>query len=82
MRDEPIERLHRRLSNGQTGQFVNVIYQLEENRRILFYPSPSKFFKIARTIFGDIQISQDFAAPPLENDTFDLQTGWSGWSSR
>ena len=40
-----------------------------------FYPSPSNFFKIARTIFG-VFIFQDFnAAPSLQNDSFDLQTG-------
>ena len=37
-----------------------------------FYPSPSNF--ITRTIFGVIMF-QDFAAPFLQNDTFDLQTG-------
>ena len=41
------------------------------------YPSSSNFFKIARTIFGVI-IFQDFAAPSLQNDAFDLQTGQSG----
>ena len=40
-----------------------------------FYRSPSYFFKIARTIFGLVNF-QDFAAPSLQNDVFDLQTGW------
>ena len=39
-----------------------------------FYYSPLNFFKIARTIFG-VFIFQDFAAPSLQNDTFDLQIG-------
>ena len=43
----------------------------------MFYPSPSNFFKITRTIFGVI-IFQDSAAPSLLKDTFDLQTGRSG----
>ena len=42
-----------------------------------YYPSPSHFFKIACTIFRVI-IFQDFAAPSLQNETFDLQTGRSG----
>ena len=32
------------------------------------------FFELARIIFGVI-IFQDFAAPSLQNDTFDLQIG-------
>ena len=39
-----------------------------------FYSCPSNFLKIARTIFVLI-IFQDFAAPSLQNDAFDLQTG-------
>ena len=42
-----------------------------------FYPSPSKFFKIECTSFGVI-ILKDVPAPSLQNDAFDLQTGWSG----
>ena len=42
-----------------------------------FHASNSNFFKIARTIFALI-IFQDFAAPSLQNDSFDLQTGRSG----
>ena len=38
---------------------------------------PSKFFKIARTIFG-VNIFQDFAARFLQNDGFVLQTGRFG----
>ena len=38
------------------------------------YSSPSNFYEITRTIFGVI-IIQDFAAPFLQNDAFDLQTG-------
>ena len=56
---------------GQTGQFVNRMYQFN-------YPGRSNFYKIVRTIFGVI-IFQDFAAPSLQNDAFDLQTGRSGW---
>ena len=39
-----------------------------------FYPSPPNFFKIGHTVFGVI-IFQDFAAPSLQYDPFDLQTG-------
>ena len=42
-----------------------------------FYPSNSNFFKIARTIFEMINF-QDFVAPSLQNDAFDLQTARSG----
>ena len=44
------------------------------NLKDTFYPSPLNLFKIARTIFG-VFIFQDFVAPSLPNDTFDLQTG-------
>ena len=37
-----------------------------------FYPRPSNFFKIARTIFGVI-ILQDFAAPSLQNGAFEYK---------
>ena len=37
-------------------------------------PSPSTLFKITRTGF-EVIISQDFAAPSLQNEAFDLQTG-------
>ena len=49
------------------------MYQFEADK---FYPSPSNFFKMVRTIFGGI-IFQDFAAPSFQNDAFDLQTGRS-----
>ena len=39
-----------------------------------FHPCPSNFFHIARTVFGVISF-QDFAAPSLQNDAFDLQAG-------
>ena len=52
------------------GQFVNGMNHFEKT----FYPSPSNFFKILRAFF----IFHDFAAPSLQNDTFNLQTGWSG----
>ena len=42
-----------------------------------FFLSSSNLSKIARTIFGVI-IFQGFAAPSLQNDTSDLQTGWFG----
>ena len=38
-----------------------------------FYPSILNSFKIVRTIFGVI-ILQDFAAPSLQNVSFDFQT--------
>ena len=41
------------------------------------YHGPSNFFKIARTIF-EVIIFQDFVAPLLQNDAFDLQTSLSG----
>ena len=44
------------------------------NLKDKFYPGPSNFFKIARIIFG-VKIFQDFAAPSLQNDAFDLQIG-------
>ena len=44
------------------------------NLKDKFHPSPSNFFHAARSIFGVI-IFQDFAAPSLENDAFDLQAG-------
>ena len=47
------------------------------NLKDSFYPSPLNVFKIARTSFGVI-IFQDFAAPSLQNDALDLQTGQSG----
>ena len=43
------------------------------NLKDKFYPSPLNFFKIARASFVVINI--DFAAPSLQNDAFDLQTG-------
>ena len=43
-----------------------------------FYPSPSNFFKIARTIF-EVIIFQDFTSSSLQNDGFDLQTGRFEW---
>ena len=39
-----------------------------------FYFSLSNLYEITRTIFGVI-IFQHFAAPFLQNDGFDLQTG-------
>ena len=44
------------------------------NLKDKFYPSPSNFFKIARTIFGVI-IFQDCATASLQNDAFDFQAG-------
>ena len=52
------------------GQFVNGMNHFENT----FYPSPSNFFKILRAFL----VFHDFAAPSLQNDAFDLQTGWSG----
>ena len=45
--------------------------------KVKFYPSTLNFFKIVHTIFRVI-IFQDFAAPSLQNDAFDLQTSLSG----
>ena len=50
-----------------------LVWQTEcTNFKNPLYPSPSNFFKIARTIFGVI-VFQDFAVPSLQNDA--LHTG-------
>ena len=47
------------------------------NLKDKFYVRPLNFFKIACTSFGMI-IFHDFAAPSLQINAFDLQTGRSG----
>ena len=55
-------------SDLRPGQFLGcVALKFCQNS----YSCPSNFFKIARTIFGVI-IFQDFAAPSLQTDAFDL----------
>ena len=56
---------------GHTSQVVMEFTNFKDD----LYPSLLNFFKMAHTIFGVI-IFRDFAAPSLQNDTFDLQTRW------